>query len=938
MSETIISAFNDATTADEMLAAIKAHYVAVLDDASKDEFEFIPDGSGRQKAVADGVLEIKQFFGAFTEETLAAALDHQVSVEYNKYVLIQDVDAARTADDVAAALAEHVAIVNQQRQALIAEWGAITGNEAVANRVAELKADQYTIVLKVLAERLDDADGAEFLAELGTQFTTTRADGHIYGVYGLVDALDKAADAIDPVYAFNSATTASEILAAIATHAAYLLDDNSQAEYAYIPSSSGRQTAVADGILEIKKFFGEFASETDLIKAVDHQVSVEYNKQVFIDDINAARGENAAADLAEILLAQVDTLTGQRQTLIAEWGAVQDNAPLAARVAELKADPYTIILKALDARLDDADAAAFIAELTAKFVTDRGDASYFGVWTLLNELDKAGDAVDPVYAFNSAATTDDMVTAIKANYVALLDDAREDEFEFIPDGSGRQKAVANGVLEIKKYFGEFASEADLIEALDHQVSVEYNKYVFIQAIDNADDAAGIAEALVDYVEILNEQRQALIAEWGAVTGNAPLAARVAELRADTYTKALKAVADRLANEDFVAELAESLFEARGDGRFNSVVTITNLMADGVEAINVDPTAPGSKTITINEDTSATAVDIGAEDLDGDDLTYSVKDNAKPQKGTVTFDQANGTFTYKPAANVNGADTFTIVVSDGHGGTVEQKVTVNINPVNDTPWNIDLSGNQIVENSKAGTEVGKLTGSDYDGDALTFTLLDSAGGRFVIDENGSLRVANDYALDFEKATSHTVKVQVKDTAGTTYEESFTVGVTDDTSENVTGTATADVLKGGAGKDVFNGGLGNDKLAGGLGNDTLTGGKGRDIFVFDSKLGTSTTDRKVNFDTIKDFSVKDDSIYLDNAIFKKLGSGTEAKPKQLSKSFFTIGDKAKDKNDYVIYNNKTGVLSYDADGSGKGKAIEIAQLSKKLAMTYKDFFVI
>ena len=87
---------------------------------------------------------------------------------------------------------------------------------------------------------------------------------------------------------------------------------------------------------------------------------------------------------------------------------------------------------------------------------------------------------------------------------------------------------------------------------------------------------------------------------------------------------------------------------------------------------------------------------------------------------------------------------------------------------------------------------------------------------------------------------------------------------------------DVLVGGVGKDVFNGGLGNDKLSGGLGNDMLTGGKGKDVFVFDTKLGTSSTDRKVNFDTIKDFSVKDDSLYLDNAIFKKLGSGTATKP--------------------------------------------------------------
>jgi hypothetical protein len=34
----------------------------------------------------------------------------------------------------------------------------------------------------------------------------------------------------------------------------------------------------------------------------------------------------------------------------------------------------------------------------------------------------------------------------------------------------------------------------------------------------------------------------------------------------------------------------------------------------------------------------------------------------------------------------------------------------------------------------------------------------------------------------------------------------------------------------------------------------------------------------------------------------------------------------------------VLSYDADGSGAKKAVEIALLKKGLALTYKDFFVI
>jgi phage-related protein len=142
-----------------------------------------------------------------------------------------------------------------------------------------------------------------------------------------------------------------------------------------------------------------------------------------------------------------------------------------------------------------------------------------------------------------------------------------------------------------------------------------------------------------------------------------------------------------------------------------------------------------------------------------------------------------------------------------------------------------------------------------------------------------------------------------------------------------------ITGNAGKNTLRAGAGNDEIDGGYGNDRLYGSTGKDAFVFTTKLGTATSDRKVNFDTIGDFSVKYDSLHLDNAIFKKLG-----KVGKLNKAYFTIGEKATDKNDYVIYNKKTGILSYDADGSGSGKAVEFAKVTKNLKLTSADFFTV
>lgn len=143
-----------------------------------------------------------------------------------------------------------------------------------------------------------------------------------------------------------------------------------------------------------------------------------------------------------------------------------------------------------------------------------------------------------------------------------------------------------------------------------------------------------------------------------------------------------------------------------------------------------------------------------------------------------------------------------------------------------------------------------------------------------------------------------------------------------------------LKGTTAKDVLKGSLGNDKLYGGYGNDTLTGGFGKDAFVFNSTLGTSKTDRLVNCDTITDFSTINDLIYLENAIFKKL-----TKTGILSKSFFKVGTKAGDANDFILYDRTTGYLSYDADGSGtKYTPVEFAKVGKYLTLTYDDFRVI
>jgi Ca2+-binding RTX toxin-like protein len=295
-------------------------------------------------------------------------------------------------------------------------------------------------------------------------------------------------------------------------------------------------------------------------------------------------------------------------------------------------------------------------------------------------------------------------------------------------------------------------------------------------------------------------------------------------------------------------------------------------------------------------------------------------------------------------DVEGNEAFTVGLSDAQGGTIKigrgTAVGTITNDddqpahVNGNPTGITLNGpGAAAEYAAAGTVVGTFSASDPDSsDTFSYALV-GTNDRFDV-VGGQLVVKNGFKLDYEQVTSHQVMVRVTDQSNATFDRAFTIGVIDITGESTAGSAANDIFKGGAGTDKLGGGLGDDTLWGSFGKDILTGNAGHDIFVFNTKLN-----KKTNLDKIADFNVKDDSIWLDNAIFKKLGKkGSEAGPGKLSKSFFTVGAAAKDKNDYLVYDKKKAILYYDSDGSGKAKAVEIATLKKNLKMTYKDFFII
>src|SRR4030095_14010842 len=90
-------------------------------------------------------------------------------------------------------------------------------------------------------------------------------------------------------------------------------------------------------------------------------------------------------------------------------------------------------------------------------------------------------------------------------------------------------------------------------------------------------------------------------------------------------------------------------------------------------------------VTTDEDT-AKAITLAATDAEGSTLTYTIVTG--PAHGTLS-----GTapaLTYTPAANYNGADSFTFKANDGTADSNLATVTITVTAVNDAPVANDVT--------------------------------------------------------------------------------------------------------------------------------------------------------------------------------------------------------------------------------------------------------
>ena len=168
------------------------------------------------------------------------------------------------------------------------------------------------------------------------------------------------------------------------------------------------------------------------------------------------------------------------------------------------------------------------------------------------------------------------------------------------------------------------------------------------------------------------------------------------------------------------------------------------------------------------------------------MTYSLTDNAggrfaiDANTGVVTV--ADGTLLNREAA---ASHNIIIRAISADGSTADSIFTVNLSDVDEFDVTAPVDGNngnnEIDENAASGAVVG-VTASASDADAttntITYSLTDSAAGRFAIDVvTGVVTVADGTLLNREVIASHNITVRATSADGSTADSVVTINVND-----------------------------------------------------------------------------------------------------------------------------------------------------------------
>ena len=178
-------------------------------------------------------------------------------------------------------------------------------------------------------------------------------------------------------------------------------------------------------------------------------------------------------------------------------------------------------------------------------------------------------------------------------------------------------------------------------------------------------------------------------------------------------------------------------------------SVTSPQTTAVANVNDAPAAT-SLSLTTNEDTVKTG-SLAGTDVDGNTLSFAKVTD--PGHGAVVINVQTGAYTYTPAANFNGSDSFSFKVNDGVVDSAAATVSITVNAINDAPAATSLS----LTTNEDTVKTGSLAGTDVDGNTLSFAKVTDPGHGTVVVNAQTGAYTYTPAANFNGSDSFTFKV-------------------------------------------------------------------------------------------------------------------------------------------------------------------------------------
>ncbi len=210
---------------------------------------------------------------------------------------------------------------------------------------------------------------------------------------------------------------------------------------------------------------------------------------------------------------------------------------------------------------------------------------------------------------------------------------------------------------------------------------------------------------------------------------------------------------------------------------NNYAGISTYNFTTAKAINYAPQA-SSRSFTTEEDTAKIGA-LAGTDAEGSTLTFAKVSD--PSHGSVTINATTGAYTYTPAANYSGADSFTFKVNDGTLDSSAATVSITVNAVNDAPTlQQALADYRVTENRTLSVTVSTTSFADVDDATLTYSAKLASGSALPnwMQFNATTRTFSiSPGVDLVDAAAQTfaLTVTATDSGGLTTSDSFDVMV-------------------------------------------------------------------------------------------------------------------------------------------------------------------